>query len=494
MTIKKPTTTRRRRAAHEQQYRRAAIIAGLALLAITAVVFSDAGRSNGDFELRAAFASANHLRPGSSVRVAGVEVGTVREITAGKAHTSVVSMRISDTGLPIHADATAAIKARLILEGNFYVDLQPGSPGTSSLPSGGTLPIGQTTTPVQIDQVLNVFDIATRKSLQSAFSGLANGLGGGNRPAAAAGASGADGLRDAAEALDRSLVSIRRVADDVQGTAPGDLARAVKGTRNFTAQLAESPAALADLVTNFRTVMGSLAADDAALAAGVQELDAVVRSAPPALTSLDRALPKVATFAAALRPALRAAPGPLRSTSRLAQEVRQLVLPSRLPAALDQLGPITAALPRLESRLGRLVPLVTRANRCLTGNVIPTISEVVPDGKTTTGDPAWLDGLHLFTSVTSFTGGFDGNGAAARAGVTNSDSAVTNILPGLGPVLVNGPALDGVRPAWLGYGIDPPYRPDQWCDEQPRPDLAQRQGKAPGWAPKATPASRRGRR
>ena len=37
-------------------------------------------------------------------------------------------MDINKNGLPIHADATAEIRPRIFLEGNFYVDLLPGTP------------------------------------------------------------------------------------------------------------------------------------------------------------------------------------------------------------------------------------------------------------------------------------------------------------------------------------------------------------------------------
>ena len=35
-------------------------------------------------------------------------------------------MKIGHDGLPIHSDATANIRPRLFLEGNYYVDLSPG--------------------------------------------------------------------------------------------------------------------------------------------------------------------------------------------------------------------------------------------------------------------------------------------------------------------------------------------------------------------------------
>ena len=43
--------------------------------------------------------------------------------------TAIVTMEIDDKGLPIHKDATAKIRPRIFLEGNFFVDLQPGHAG-----------------------------------------------------------------------------------------------------------------------------------------------------------------------------------------------------------------------------------------------------------------------------------------------------------------------------------------------------------------------------
>ena len=52
-----------------------------------------------------------------------------------------MTMSIDTNGLPIHADATAKIRPRIFLEGNFYVDLAPGSPSAPVLSSGATLPV-----------------------------------------------------------------------------------------------------------------------------------------------------------------------------------------------------------------------------------------------------------------------------------------------------------------------------------------------------------------
>ena len=63
------------------------------------------------------------------MRIAGVNVGKVTEIE-GKpgSDAAVVTMEINGKGLPIHKDATMKIRPRIFLEGNFFVDVSPGTP------------------------------------------------------------------------------------------------------------------------------------------------------------------------------------------------------------------------------------------------------------------------------------------------------------------------------------------------------------------------------
>src|SRR4051794_36913691 len=107
------------------------------------------------FVVNAQFESANSIRPDSPVRIAGVDVGKVKRVEPlHGTDAAVVVLELQDRALPIHADATAKIRPRIFLEGNFFVDLRPGSPGSPALRSGDTLKIAQTATPVQLDEVL----------------------------------------------------------------------------------------------------------------------------------------------------------------------------------------------------------------------------------------------------------------------------------------------------------------------------------------------------
>ena len=64
-------------------------------------------RSATHYEVRAAFKSANNLRPGSPVRIAGVDGRQGHRGRAGRARRvgALVTMRIEDEGRPIHKDA-----------------------------------------------------------------------------------------------------------------------------------------------------------------------------------------------------------------------------------------------------------------------------------------------------------------------------------------------------------------------------------------------------
>ena len=85
--------------------------------------------SGGGFKLKAVYTSETELHLASPVRIAGVNVGEVTGIQhiGGDSPATLVTMSITGKGLPIHADATTNIRPRLFLEGNYYVNLAPGT-------------------------------------------------------------------------------------------------------------------------------------------------------------------------------------------------------------------------------------------------------------------------------------------------------------------------------------------------------------------------------
>ncbi len=475
-----------------RRYRRAAALAAVLLVLITAAVFAGQNPFSQPFTVRVAFSSAAQLHKGGEVRIAGLKVGQVDAIAAGRGNSSIVTLAIDPGGLPIHSDATFAIKPRLVLEGNGYVDVHPGTPAAPSLRSGSTVGLRQTSVAVQIDQVLNTFDLPTRNGFWGSVGELASGFGGGSLDSGAGGSapsggagsgpSGATGLREAVRQFDGALGSVTQVASAVQGTQPGDLGRAIGSSGSVTAQLAENPPALADLVSSYNGLVGALASRDQALAASISGFDAVLRAAPVPLRQIDGALPTLTRFANTLRPALHAAPHALGLANGLLDQIAATVRPHELPALLLGLTPVLRDLPGLEQRLGTLFGYSTPVTNCIYSNVVPTLQMKIQDGVNTTGDPVYLDLMHLFTGLTAFSSAVDGNGGDVRLGVTTGDRIVSTIFPGLGQVVGQLPNVNGVRPTWLGFGVNPAFRPDQPCAGQPLPNLGARSGPAPQWA------------
>src|SRR5438552_8063686 len=132
------------------------------------------------YEIHAVFRTANNVKPNSPVRIAGVNVGKVTSVDhlASDHNAAEVTMRIDKKGLPIHKDATLQVRPRIFLEGNFFVDVHPGSPSAPTLGDGDTIPVNQTSAPVQIDQILGTLQTDTRKDLREVLRELSTGLAG----------------------------------------------------------------------------------------------------------------------------------------------------------------------------------------------------------------------------------------------------------------------------------------------------------------------------
>ena len=127
------------------------------------------------YELKATFANSANIALNSPVRIAGVEVGKVIS-TERDGDATTVTFTVDDSGRPIHDDAFAAIRPRIFLEGNFFVDLDPGSPSAPELDSGGTIPISHTSTAVQLDEVLTALQSPVRADLAELLESYGSAL------------------------------------------------------------------------------------------------------------------------------------------------------------------------------------------------------------------------------------------------------------------------------------------------------------------------------
>jgi len=456
---------------------RAALLGAALILVATVAVFTKSNPFSRPYEIRGVFSTTAQLRPGSDVRIGGQRIGKVSAITRGPTpRTSLVTMQIDDREPAIRSDAELSLQPRLVLEGNAFIRVEPGTPTAPELERDATIPLRQTSVAVQLDQAISMFDAPTRAALRDVTREFAGGLG--SQPASPrAPRPGYQELRGAVHELDRSLGTFAVAARATRGEKPGDLRAAGHGASDVTAQLAEDPAALGGIIDRYARVSRSLAERDQALQATLRGFAHTFAVAPAQLRAIDAGLPELTRFARVLDPALRAAPAALRALSGAARQIRLIARDPELPRLLTRLRPVTSNLPVLERRLRSVLPQVTAIGRCLTTTVVPALNGKIDDGHLSTGRPVWQEALHMAASLAGAASGFDANGGTLRLGVTESEQAI-GINTGSGPLgMLSGLAPDGdvgINPTWLGYGVYPATRPDQPCAKQKLPDYQAR--------------------
>ncbi|MDQ6746556.1 MAG: MCE family protein [Candidatus Dormibacteraeota bacterium] len=120
---------------------------------------------------------ADGLVDGDDVRIAGIPVGKVLYVRTSP-EGAMVTMGIDRAkGYdPIYTDATVLIRPKSLL-GEKYVDMQRGTSNVE-VADGGAIPRSQAASQVEVDQVLNNSDPATRKALSADFQALGEGVAG----------------------------------------------------------------------------------------------------------------------------------------------------------------------------------------------------------------------------------------------------------------------------------------------------------------------------
>ncbi len=114
--------------------------------------------------VKAEFSNADLLLKDQDVRISGVQAGKVTEVDPANGGHVVVTMVIDKKYAPIHADGSARVRPFTLI-GDKYVDIDPGSAAAPGLPDGATIPIGHTTVPVELEQVLRILDTDTRTKM-----------------------------------------------------------------------------------------------------------------------------------------------------------------------------------------------------------------------------------------------------------------------------------------------------------------------------------------
>lgn len=374
------------------------------------------------FEVKAVFESANSIRPNSPVRIAGVNVGKVSRVEAqAGTDAAVVTMQISDQGLPIHKDATLKIRPRIFLEGNFFVELRPGTPSAPTVDDGYTIKVTQTATPVQLDQLLTALQQDTREDLKDVLEGLGTALNAEPTPdedrgvaASTRGQTGAESLNDAADNAAPALKSTAQVAEALLGAQPGaDLRRLLRGTSRATEGLARNESQLQDLVSNFNTTMAALASRGADLRTSVRELAPTLQQADSTLDSLNAAFPATRAFAREILPGVRETSATIDATFPWIAQVGPWVSEPELGGLARDLSPAVRDLAGVTDAALELLPQADLVARCATDVLLPTGDVPIRD-EFPTGVENYKDAFYALVGLAGEGQNFDGNGSYLR--------------------------------------------------------------------------------
>src|SRR5688572_22038159 len=105
------------------------------------------------YRFKAAFPEASLLVKEADVRMAGVNVGKVKQKELGAGgRTTIVEIELDDRFAPIGRDSRAILRTKSLL-GETYVEITPGEPEARPLDDGGTLPRANVDGTVKLDEV-----------------------------------------------------------------------------------------------------------------------------------------------------------------------------------------------------------------------------------------------------------------------------------------------------------------------------------------------------
>jgi len=417
------------------------------------------------YEVKAAFKSVNNLKPASPVRIAGVEVGKVKKVERRRKGDNgvLVTMQIQDKGRPLHEDATFRVRPRIFLEGNFFVDIQPGTAG-DEVEKNHVFPATQTRTPVQFDQVLTALQSDTREDLKILLREYAAGLKG----------RGAKGFNRSIDYWKPAYRDSAIVSEAMLGEHEHDLSGYVDRAGVVAGALDRNRQRLKDFVTYFRRTAGAFARENTNLEAAIAELPRTLNAAQPALAALNASFPGLRGFARDLRPGVRSSGPTIDVSMPLLRQLRGLVSKKELRGLAADLRPTIPSLARFTRDAVPLNQQIRESASCQNEVILPWSHDKLQDDKFPSTGPVYTELPKPFPGLAGESRSGDANGQWFRV-LASGGSNLVQFDPGVFgttalPILGTNPRRPPHRP---------PLKSDVACETQQPPDLRSNPGAPP---------------
>jgi len=273
------------------------------------------------YRFNASFSEATQLSTEADVRISGVPVGKVKKIEPDKkTGRSDVEIELESRYAPLPSDARAILRQKTLL-GETYVELTPGSRDAPKLKEGGTLPVGQVSDTVQLDEILRAFDPATRQAFMTWMQEQGRGIGPYGRDVNDALGNLAPFAEDAARLV------------DILNRQKGAVTQLVSNTGVVFEALSERDGQLRSLIENSNRVFAATASRDDELKQAFTALPTFERESQQTLDRLARFAQTTNPLVTQLRPAARELSPTLQSLGALSPDLERLF--QELPALID---------------------------------------------------------------------------------------------------------------------------------------------------------------
>jgi phospholipid/cholesterol/gamma-HCH transport system substrate-binding protein len=389
------------------------------------------------FELKAEFETAQAVVPGQgqTIRVAGVRVGDVQDVSVEDG-VGVVTFAIDREFLPVYRDATILMRPTTGLKDMFF-ELDPGTKEAGEYEEDETIPVSNTAPDVNLDEILAALDSDTQAYLRLLIVGAGKGLTERDKQLGK--------LLGSIGPINRDLAKLNRLVSQRKE----NMARLIHNFNLLTTTVGRSEADLTRLVSSSNGALGAIAQEDPDLQRTVSLLPGTLRQATDTLNATAELGEVLGPAFDDLRPFARSLPEVNSSTRQLAE--------ASTPVIENQIRPFVRAARKPVPDLRKAVGDLSQATPPLTGlgkglNKVTNMAAFNPNGaepvRTEGRDEGYLYWLawlgHNGSSV--FSSG-DGNGWWRRIYLTMSCENVASLLSisplapavtGLGPLLAPG--------------------------------------------------------
>jgi phospholipid/cholesterol/gamma-HCH transport system substrate-binding protein len=379
----------------------------LAVLAAATLLFS----SGGGYEVKFKILNASQLVRGNQVKVGGIPVGSLEDISLAPDGEAEMKVSIDDGSLtPLHQGSRIEVRSSSLSGiANRYLALTPGPNNLPKIPNGGEIPASDATPEVDLDEVLNALDPQVQADLRTATRDAGSAFSG---PAGKQ-------LNAAIQALNPALSQTDATEREILRDQPA-FERFILESADVVGAVASRPADLTQLVGNARGTLDALASRNS-------QLDSVLQKLPPTLRSANTTLVNLRGAISDIRPTVRAAKPAAPLLAEFLTRLRPVTREGRptvgqLRAAIDRpgSGDLLGVLSKVPSLEAKAVPSLQSALKTV-NDALPIVREARPY------TPDLIGGLfNGFGGTTSSY--YDANGRYTRISFQGSIATTPNLL------------------------------------------------------------------